>query len=65
MQQHSNPRLKAAQEQIGAWLLDQLLPQPLGGQCWDPPGAGQRLAVAGRRVAALSLVLSLWATELA
>jgi hypothetical protein len=29
------PRLTAALEQIGAWVLDQPVPQPLEGQCCD------------------------------
>jgi hypothetical protein len=35
MQQRPAPRLRAALEQIGAWVLDQPLPPPLEGQCCD------------------------------
>ena len=35
MQQRPAPRLRAALEQIGAWVLDQPVPPPLEGQCCD------------------------------
>ena len=36
MQQHRPaPRIKAALEQIGAWVLDQPVPPALEGQCCD------------------------------
>ena len=35
MQQRPAPRLIAALEQIGAWVLDQPVPPPLEGQCCD------------------------------
>lgn len=33
--QRPAPRLQAALEQIGAWVLDQPMPAPLEGQCCD------------------------------
>jgi len=35
MQQRPAPRLRAALERIGAWVLDQPVPPPLEGQCCD------------------------------
>jgi hypothetical protein len=34
-QQRPAPRLKAALEQLGAWVLDQPVPTALAGQCCD------------------------------